>query len=192
MRKQTTIALTVAAMAMCGRLAASATTDMPRTLSGTSIDMLNTKMETSPEGLMNLRAMVQLEAQLRQILDREARRKTKMARAKVKDETKKIIEPLKAYITRLWPGRDVTKDLLRKSLAAHGYTAAAIEQSIIMQFLNQPDLPGMLAFFQNTIDDHVKFIQACREFVITAGDVRTSLSLKVRGRYQKSFSQVIK
>jgi len=156
-----------------------------QTIAGTSIEMFNTKVVNDPEGLKNLRELVKLEARLHKTLQQVTQGKTRLSAVQVKRETQAIVGPLQDYFKRLWPGRMVTIDMLKKSMIAHDPSGTMLANSILLQFLNQPDQASMMSFFQKTISDHDKFVQVCKEFVTIANDVKKSISPKTKTHYHK-------
>jgi hypothetical protein len=169
----------------CGSLSASLTAlSSAKKLTGKSIVLFNIKAQT-PDGRENLRNLIEVENQVRSILKEESINKKKFSKSEVKRRTKTVIEPLQSYFEALWPGRDISKNILQLSLKAHDSGA---DSSYILQFLNQKNLASMITFFQKTIDDHAKLIRVCREFQMLANDIKKSLSPAVKKYYNLKYA----
>jgi hypothetical protein len=154
-------------------------------LMGPSIDQFNTLMAVQPA---DLRALVSLGRQMRNLWAQEAGLKQQGKRrpgVQVRDYTTAVVKSLERYFKNIWPGRELTKQILIASINAHN--PAEMSTNYILQFLNQPDEKSMIEFFKKTITEHDHLIQISKQVSVFAEDIKASLSDAAKAAYRAQY-----
>jgi hypothetical protein len=144
----------------------------PKKLKGGHIDKLNSKAQRE-EGRTNLRNLFNVEQKVRSVL-KEASTRT-YTPAEVKTIIQKIVGPLTSYFHALYPGRSVSKEIVKSSILAHD-PSANLSNNIFIQFFSQNKEKNMNKFFQEKITDHDTLVRTCHDFITIVDDVKQSLA----------------
>jgi hypothetical protein len=178
----------VAIVSLCsGSLLASLTAPTSaKKLTGKCIDMFNAKAQTIA-GRENLKHLIDVEKQVQRVLNEEASNKKIFSKAEIKTRTETVVTPLRGYFQALFPGRNVSKDILKLSIMAHDPSGRELNRNFLLQFFNKNDLASMNKFFQETIIDHAHLMRVCREFATLAGDIKKSLSPAAKSFYRLKY-----
>lgn len=170
--------LLVAAI-LCGSI--SAKQNRPQRLITPSMNKLNTKAQRD-EGRRNLHNFFKAEKQVRAILKEAANRTFSPKEVKVRVNA--IVMPLKSYFQALYPGRNVSQEIVAASILARDPSGKSLGSNIFLEFFKQNDIASMNKFFQSKVTDHQTLIQACNDFLAIADDLKASLSEKAKAFYR--------